>query len=31
MDLTLDRFRTAYAESYETALAEIRSGRKQCQ
>lgn len=29
MELTLDRFRTAHAESYETALAEIRSGRKQ--
>lgn len=29
MRLTLDRFRSAHAESYETALREIRSGRKQ--
>lgn len=28
MEWTLDRFRTAQAESYETGLAEIRSGRK---
>ena len=28
MEPTLDRFRKAQAESYETALAEIRSGKK---
>jgi len=29
MRLTLDRFRSAQAEAYETALQEIKSGRKQ--
>jgi len=29
MELTLDRFRSAQKSSYETALQEIRSGRKQ--
>ena len=28
IELTLERFRQAHEESYETALAEIRSGRK---
>ena len=28
IELTLERFRKAHEESYETALAEIRSGRK---
>ena len=28
IELTLERFRKAHVESYETALAEIRSGRK---
>lgn len=28
MEQTLDRFRMAHRESYETALAEVRSGRK---
>ena len=29
MELTLDRFRSAHAESFEQAMAEIRSGRKE--
>lgn len=29
MEFTLDRFRSAHEESYETALREIKSGRKQ--
>ena len=29
MEFTLDRFRSAHAESYETALREIKNGRKQ--
>lgn len=29
MEFTLDRFRNAHAESYETALREIRNGRKE--
>jgi len=29
MIFTLERFRSAHAESYETALGEIKSGRKQ--
>lgn len=29
MEFTLDRFRSAHAESYETALREIKNGRKE--